>query len=227
MIREFFTSRVGGVSSGSFTDFNLALHVGDEIEAVVENREILARALGLTSDRVFYMDQVHGDEIAMVERSRPASQPPKVDALITQESDTALVVLVADCIPLLFRSPSAIAAVHVGRAGLVAGIVEAAIAKLENLGASRSEISAQIGPSICGSCYEVSPEIYLDVISNYPAAATTLAKHTLNLPGAVISILDSYEIEYSRENSCTAHGENLFSYRRDGVTGRQAGVIAW
>ena len=118
MIREFFTSRHGGVSSGRFADFNLALHVADDPAAVSANREILAKALGLTSDRIFYMDQVHGNEIAFIERSRPSAQIPKVDALITEESGTALVVLVADCIPLLFRSPKAIAAVHVGRAGL-------------------------------------------------------------------------------------------------------------
>lgn len=227
MIREFFTSRHGGVSAGQYSNFNLALHVGDELASVLENRQILAKALGLTVDRVFYMDQVHGNEIAVIERSRPFSQNPKVDALITKESGTALVVLVADCIPLLFRSPSAIAAVHVGRAGLVSGIVEEIIAKLNLFGAKNNEISAAIGPAICGNCYEVSTEIYLDVVAKYPATATTLEKHRLDLPAGVISILDSFEIEYSRENSCTSHGENFFSYRRDGVTGRQAGVIAW
>ncbi len=227
MIREFFTSRHGGVSSGRFADFNLALHVADDPAAVSANREILAKALGLTSDRIFYMDQVHGNEIAFIERSRPSAQIPKVDALITEESGTALVVLVADCIPLLFRSPKAIAAVHVGRAGLIKGIVEATIARLISIGSKVNDISAALGPSICGNCYEVSPEIYLDVIAKYPATATNLEKHCLDLPAGVISILDSYEIDYSRENSCTAHGENLFSYRRDGITGRQSGVIAW
>ena len=114
-----------GVGSGRFADFNLALHVADDPAAVSANREILAKALELTSDRIFYMNQVHGNEIALIERSRPSTQIPKVDALITAESGTALVVLVADCIPLLFRSPKAIAAVHVGRAGLIKGIVEA------------------------------------------------------------------------------------------------------
>ncbi len=227
MIREFFTSRHGGVSSGRFADFNLALHVADDPMAVTANREILAKALGLTSDRIFYMDQVHGNEIAFIERSRPSTQIPKVDALITAESGTALVVLVADCIPLLFRSPKAIAAVHVGRAGLIKGIVEATIARLISLGSKVNDISAAIGPSICGNCYEVSSDIYLDVITKYPATATNPKKHCLDLPAGVISILDGYEIDYSRENSCTVHGENFFSYRRDGITGRQSGVIAW
>ncbi len=227
MIREIFTSRAGGVSAGIYESFNLAQHVGDDPERVAANRARLAKTLGLTEDRVFYMDQVHGCEIAMIERSKPFSNIPKVDALITQESGTALVVLVADCIPLLFRSSVAIAAVHVGRAGLVAGIVEATIAKLQLLGAKVSEITAVIGPSICGNCYEVSAEIYLDVLNKYPATATLRKLNHLDLPAGVISILDSYEIEYSRENSCTAHDENLFSYRREGVTGRQAGVIAW
>ena len=71
MIREFFTSRHGGVSAGQYSNFNLALHVGDEVASVLENRQILAKALGLTLDRVFYMDQVHGNEIAVIERSRP------------------------------------------------------------------------------------------------------------------------------------------------------------
>lgn len=227
MIREIFTSRAGGVSAGIYESFNLAQHVGDDPERVAANRARLAKTLGLTEDRVFYMDQVHGCEIALIERSKPFSNTPKVDALITQESGTALVVLVADCIPLLIRSPFAIAAVHVGRAGLVAGIVEATIAKLQLLGAKLTEITAVIGPSICGNCYEVSAEIYLDVIARYPATATPRKLNYLDLPVGVISILDSFEIEYSRENSCTAHGENLFSYRREGVTGRQAGVIAW
>ena len=200
-----------------YESLNFGFHVGDDPAAVIANRALL----GATQ----FMNQVHGNEVVVIDHV--LDQEPTCDALITTTKGISLAVMVADCIPLLLISDAVVGAVHVGRAGLIKGIVEATIARLISLGSKVNDISAALGPSICGNCYEVSPEIYLDVIAKYPATATNLEKHCLDLPAGVISILDSYEIDYSRENSCTAHGENLFSYRRDGITGRQSGVIAW
>ena len=91
-----------------------------------------------------------------------------------------------------------------------------------------TDIRAIIGPSICGSCYEVSQEIYDEVIALHPAAAsrTTHGNVSLDLPAALRAVLTGQGVEIRDEFSCTVENPELFSYRRDGVTGRQAGIIS-
>lgn len=214
-----FTDRRGGFSSAPFESLNLALHVGDEPAAVLKNRKSLTHAIG----PIQFMNQVHGDSFVI---AHSISQiDPTCDALITTIPGLALAVLVADCIPLLLSSPTVVAAVHVGRKGLTNSIALKVANEMRALGADK--IHANIGPSICGQCYEVSPEIFEEVLHTHPLAAAQTQKHTpaLDLPKALIGDLASEGITYDVQSECTRENPHLFSYRRQKVTGRNAGVI--
>ncbi|MFM2214721.1 MAG: hypothetical protein RJA88_90, partial [Actinomycetota bacterium] len=147
------------------------------------------------------------------------------DALVTGIPGISLAVQVADCIPLLLHSDHSVAAVHVGRKGLVNGVALAAIEVMRDMGST--EITAIIGPSICGTCYEVSQLIHDEVVSLHPAASARTSQGTpaLDLPAALRVVLGGAGISIVDEFRCTHENSDLYSYRRDGVTGRQAGVI--
>ena len=214
-----FTNRTGGVSTGAFSSLNLALHVGDEPALVLENRRVLGQEIGEHQ----YMEQVHGNRVVIVETV--SDEPPTADALVTGIPGVALAVMVADCIPLLLTSKVAVAAVHVGRKGLMNSVALGAIAAMREIGAT--QISAVIGPSICGRCYEVSQEIFDEVTAVHPAAAATTLSGTpsLDLPAALERVLLAQGVSISFDRGCTVEDPALFSYRRDGVTGRQAGIV--
>lgn len=215
-----FTKRTGGESHGAFASLNLGTHVGDDVEAVLKNRAILASMVGPTQ----FMNQVHGDRIALIEEI--TDEIPTADALVTGIPGIALAVMVADCIPLLLSSRESVAAVHVGRKGLVNEVTRKTISVMRDMGAS--EITAILGPSICGSCYEVSEDIFREVIATHPAAECRTSQGTLSLdlPKALLEILKDEGIGVNNEFQCTVESQDLFSYRRDGITGRQAGVIS-
>jgi YfiH family protein len=215
-----FTKRTGGESHGAFASLNLGTHVGDDVEAVLKNRAILTSLVGPTQ----FMNQVHGDRIALIEEV--TDEIPTADALVTGIPGIALAVMVADCIPLLLSSRESVAAVHVGRKGLVNEVTRKTISVMRDMGAS--EITAILGPSICGSCYEVSEDIFREVMATHPAAEcrTPQGTFSLDLPKALLEVLQDEGIGVINEFQCTVESQDLFSYRRDGVTGRQAGVIS-
>ena len=214
-----FTKRTGGVSHGAFASLNLGLHVGDDEANVLRNREIVSTSFG----PVQYMNQVHGDRIAIIEEV--TEEAPTADALVTGIPGVALAVMVADCIPLLLRSEECVAAVHVGRKGLVNEVTRKTLSLMREMGAQ--QITAIVGPSICGACYEVSEEIFNEVVGAHPVAASSTSAGTraLDLPAALEAVLREEKIAIITEFECTLESNDLFSYRRDGITGRQAGVI--
>lgn len=230
---KIFTNRLGGFSSGKYDSFNLATHVGDDPAKVLKNREVLAKKISITEDKVFFMNQVHGNSVAVIDEKSRSEAIPTADALVTTLAGVALVVLVADCVPVLLSSPTSLAAIHVGRAGLLSGVLEETLKVMNALGSRSSDIKADIGPAICRECYEVSPQIYQDVISLKPATATNEKVHCLDLIAGVRSDLKIAGISSSKHDmnghssQCTVHQGQYFSYRRDGLTGRQAGVISW
>ena len=215
-----FTKRTGGVSQGAFSSLNLAMHVGDIAEDVRANREIAAKGLG----KVQYMNQVHGNRVVIVEEF--TEEEPTADALVTGIPGISLAVMVADCIPLLLKSDVAVAAVHVGRRGLVNDVTRNAIHVMREMGAE--SITAIIGPSICGRCYEVSSEIYKEVTDLHPRAASLTLKNTpaLDLSAALQAVLESESLSIIDQFECTHENPDLFSYRREAITGRQAGIIS-
>jgi YfiH family protein len=214
-----FTNRTGGASSGAFASLNLGTHVSDNLDVVLSNRASLANEVG----PIQYMSQVHGNRVAIIEAV--TDEDPIADALVTGIPAISLAVQVADCIPLLLHAKEAVAAVHVGRKGLVNGVALNALEVMREMGAT--EITAIIGPSICGNCYEVSQEIHDEVVSIYPSARSTtrLGTPALDLPAALCVTLKAEGVSVIDESRCTLENEDLFSYRRDGVTGRQAGII--
>ena len=215
-----FTKRTGGVSHGAFASLNLGTHVGDELSDVMQNRSIAAQNFG----SVQYMNQVHGNRIALIEEV--TDEIPTADALVTGIPGIALAVMVADCIPLLLQSKESVAAVHVGRKGLVNDVARVAIELMRDMGAS--QITAIIGPAICGTCYEVAEDIYQEVVELHPLAAsrTSTGTFSLDLPAALQAVLKTEGVEIRDESICTLESSEHFSYRRDGVTGRQAGIIS-
>ena len=224
-VRAFFTTRDGGVSAAPFDSLNPARHVGDAGEAVEANR---LRIAGLAHAPVAYMSQVHGDVVARV---HGADERPEADGMITDTSGLALAVLVADCVPVLLHhaSTGAVAAVHAGRQGVTKKVVERAVAALAAPGSGRTEgITAAIGPAICGACYEVPDQMREEVAHVEPAAFATTSWGTpaLDLRAAVEAQLRAAGVErFHRVGGCTREDPHLYSHRRDGVTGRFAGVI--
>ena len=213
---HFFTDRRGGESLGVYESFNLALHVGDDPATVQSNRKTLGPAQ--------FMNQVHGDEIRVIDSI--SSEIPTCDGLITKTPNLLLAVMVADCIPLLLVSQEVVGAIHVGRAGLVNQIALKAIHVMRSLGAI--EIHAVLGPSICGSCYEVPFQMQQDVIAQHPRAFATTRKGTpaLDLPKALIADLLSVGVSYEASTVCTFEDQMYFSHRRQNPTGRFAGLVS-
>ncbi|MGA1689219.1 MAG: peptidoglycan editing factor PgeF [Candidatus Nanopelagicaceae bacterium] len=225
MARTLFTSRLGGTSSPPFDSLNLALHVGDDSAAVAKNRETLASIVGLPRKQLFFMTQVHGHEVVVINKDSDSNQAPEADALFTTEPGIALVTLIADCTPLLLKSNRAVAAVHVGRKGLVAEVLEETLRVFKEHGIEPSDLDAEIGPSICADCYEVDLQTYREVVEKNPASATDETRRCLDVAGGLKSRLERYRINYKASDVCVNHTPGYFSYRRDGVTGRQAGVV--
>ncbi len=215
-----FTDRTGGLSTGAFLSNNVATHVGDDLTTVMANRARLESDLALP---IQFMEQVHGNKVAKVDNQ--IISPPIADALVTARTGIALAVMVADCIPLLLSSADAVAAVHVGRKGLMNEVALAAIDQMRTYGSS--DISAIVGPSICSTCYEVSQEIYDEVCRKFPLAAsrTSDGGFSLDLSRALIDQLENHGITVIDQGRCTVENKDLFSYRRDGVSGRQVGVV--
>ncbi len=214
-----FTDRRGGSSLAPYESLNLALHVGDDPVSVEDNRSQLSRFAG----DVQFMNQIHGDSFVVVEKLERTD--PTCDALITTTPGLALAVLVADCIPLLLSSSKVIAAVHVGRKGLMNSIALSVIEQMRRLGAD--SIHAQLGASICGPCYEVPEAMADEVLLAHPDAfaLTREGNPALDLPRALISELVSEGITYEASRICTLEDDLYFSYRRHNITGRNAGVI--
>ncbi len=218
---ETFTDRSGGLSQGAFASFNLGDHVSDDPEDVQANRALLASQFG----PVQFMNQVHGSRIAIIESV--TEEAPTADALVTGIAGITLAVMVADCIPLILTSAEAVAAVHVGRRGLTNGVAVKTVGVMREMGAKK--IRAVLGPAICGHCYEVSQEAHDEVVALHPLATAQTASGTpaLDLPKALKACLAAEGIsEISDLQICTVESADHFSYRRDGLTGRQVGLVS-
>ena len=192
--------------------------MGDSAETVARNRELLSKITG----PIQFMNQVHGDEVVEV---KSIGDDPTCDALITRAPGIALAVMVADCIPLLLSASTVIGAVHVGRRGLMNSVAVKAVDVMRKLGAD--QIHAQLGPSICGRCYEVPQELADEVVAKHPAASSLTNNLTpaLDLPRALIADLVASGVTYEASTICTLENDEYFSYRRHNITGRNAGVV--
>lgn len=239
------TDRLGGSSQDRFAEFNLGGHVGDLPEAVETNRHRLAYELGLRLGDLRFMDQQHGcavaltpaTEAARVDAGQGAPVPtrplpselsaPVADGIVSGVAGEALVVLVADCVPVLLvdRTEGLAAAVHAGRPGMMSGVVTATVRRLRELGASTLE--AVVGPSVCPRCYEVPEPMRSQAAEVEPVAASVTREGTpaVDVGAGVVEQLTREGVQVTWLPGCTRERDDLYSYRRDGATGRFAGVI--
>ena len=227
--RRVVTDRRGGRSAPPYDTFNLGDHVGDDPAAVAANRSRVARELGVPEDRLVRMSQVHGTGVAVVEGPQ-AGPLPDTDAVVTATPGLVLCVLVADCVPVLLadHATGVVAAVHAGREGVRRGVLPAALSAMAGLGARARHVSALLGPAVCGSCYEVPEQMQAEVARVAPAAAVRTRRGTpgLDLRAGLEEMLRRAGVtEVVQDPRCTVEDHTLFSHRRDGVTGRQAGIV--
>ncbi|HSJ44929.1 MAG TPA: polyphenol oxidase family protein [Euzebyales bacterium] len=213
-------------------DGNVSLAVGAPDAAA---RPRLADAVGAAPDDLVFMQQVHDSAVAVVDvddRGRGLhahdDSLPSVDALVTTDEGVALVVQVADCVPVLLADPGhAVGAVHAGRGGVTSGVVGAAVTAMAPADPTRLE--AVVGPAIGGCCYEVEQELADDVTALVPeaAATTTWGTPSLDLPAAVAAQLAAMGVGTVRRfGGCTRCTPcRWYSHRREPGAGRQAGIV--
>jgi YfiH family protein len=222
-----FTDREGGVSAGAFASLNLGGHVGDDSVAVEENRARVAKSVGVQRDNLLFMQQCHGNDVVVVDSVWGPGGPPAADGVVTAAPGLALAVLVADCTPVLLADPAAgvVGAVHAGRPGMRSRIVETAVRQMRDLGAR--DISAVVGPSVCGRCYEVPDEMRgaAAAVSPESSARSWSGTPAIDVASGVVAQLVANDVAVQWVPGCAREDERLFSYRRDGRTGRFAGVV--
>lgn len=228
-VSVLFTDRVGGASGAPYDTLNLATHVGDDPVAVAANRADVAARAGVAPARLVVLAAVSGGPVARVDASSP-SEVGGVEAVVTTEPDLAVGVIAADCVPVLLADEAAgvVGAAHAGRRGVQARIVTDTVAAMVDLGARRERLVAWLGPAICGRCYEVGQDVANLTLAAAPAARATTSWGTtaLDLPAAVLAELALAGVEdVQADPRCTFEDPLLYSYRRDGRTGRQASVV--
>jgi YfiH family protein len=237
--RHGFSLRTGGVSGSPFASLNLARNVGDSAEAVRENHRRFADILGYDPARLYEVSQVHG---AAVEAANAALEPVafrarEADALFAVPAGVAVGVRVADCVPLLVADPSsgAVAAIHAGWRGVVAGVVKAGLDALCRASrAAPGALLCAIGPHIGPDAFEVGDDVARQISAATPdAARVVLAREPrphVNLERAVVAQLLALGVtagNIERVAGCTfSEPERFYSFRRDGSrSGRHLAAI--
>ncbi len=221
----WFTDRAGGTSLAPYASRNLAAHVGDEPRHVRANRAGLEQEL--SAGPLSWMGPVHGVDI--VELDSPRAITPNVDALATAAVGVPLVTLGADCVPLLMAAGHVVIAAHIGWRGLVDGMSAQLLHLLERQSIDVTAAQVLLGPAICGCCYGIPSERAEAVAEACPSALVTASNGG---PGADVRLglhaqWTALGAHVTMVGGCTAETASFFSHRRDGVTGRQAGVITW
>jgi len=232
-VHAWSTSRIQGVSGAPYQGLNLALHVGDNADAVQHNRRHLAQVLALPQSPL-WLDQVHQQQVVNAAEwgnYGELNRPPEADAAYSPQAGVVCVVMTADCLPLLIcnRRGDRVAAVHAGWRGLAAGVIETTLAALQQPAA---ELLVWLGPAIGPSAFEVGEDVRQVFIAADAGAASAFQQ---NRPGHYLA--DIYALARRRLQArgvqaiygggyCTFDDANHFySYRRDGTTGRQASLI--
>jgi polyphenol oxidase len=224
--RVAFTDRHGGVSIPPYDTANLGFATGDDPDAVTENRRRVAHEMDDAPDARSWawVRQVHGASVVEVGAPGGAGD---ADALVTAGTDISLVVLAADCAPIALVTDGAVAAVHCGWRGLLAGVLEAAVRVVRGRGGG--PVRAVIGPCISPSHYEFGADELQQVTRRLGTAVegrTESGGLALDLRAGVGAALASASVDDRTDvRVCTFASSDYFSHRRDGVTGRQALIV--
>lgn len=224
-IRALTTSRAIGHSVAPYQSNNLALHVGDNAATVLANREQLKQNLQLPKEPI-WLEQTHSNRCIIVEEDSNRD----VDAAITRQMNTPLAIMTADCLPILLcdQQGQEIAAIHAGWRGLMHGIIENTLTKMQN---PSNHLLAWIGPAICQTCYEVGPEVQQAFTNHLPAAEIAFRPQgdrfyadLAKIAELILTAAGVCAIYHS--HACTYESvDQFYSYRRSAQTGRMATLI--
>ncbi len=210
----------GGRVEVAFTDASIDLAGGDGFAAALAG---LAEAIGVP---VAWAHQVHGDGVVAVEHADDSG--PEADGLVTAARGLALMVRVADCVPVVLADPGAgvVGVAHAGRRGVELDVVTRTVERMRELGAT--DLHAWVGPHICGRCYEVPATLREEVAARVPAtyAETSWGTPGLDLGAGVAAQLSAAGVAVTAVPGCTLEDDRFHSYRRDGAAaGRFAGLV--
>lgn len=202
-------SRMGGASTAPFGSLNLAAYVGDDQANVSKNLSLICSDIGAREISITQAE--HGTTTLLVHDS---SINPPCDGLVSTTPGLALLALAADCVPIALVDPVArvIAVIHAGWKGVLDNVVDSTVNSFVAAGGNPESTTAVIGPSICGSCYEV-PEQRVASMRAQCADAVVDDRH-LDLAAGVAAQLSRFGIASDRISGCTQEDERLFSYRR-------------
>ncbi|RZV19332.1 peptidoglycan editing factor PgeF [Aliarcobacter butzleri] len=211
------------------TDGNLAYHVGDIKENVDKNRQKLALKYDYKNEDLCYMNQIHSANVVVVDENSP-KYIDNCDALVTNKKNLPLMVMVADCIPILMfdEVKGVIAAIHAGRNSTFLKISEITSKKMiEDFSCKTENIKVIMGPSIQKCCYEVNDELKNIVEKSF--GKEFVVGNNIDLQGINKKLLKNLGIENIEISSiCTkCSNKPFFSYRKEKNTGRFAGVITF
>lgn len=219
-VKHGFFTRKGGASSGVFSGLNCGLGSSDQKQAVVANRERVAKAIGIAPGNLATVHQHHSADVVAIEGPDNALQ--KADAMVTNQPGIALGVLTADCQPVLFSDPEAgvIGAAHAGWSGALGGVLENTVDAMILLGSTPENIRAVIGPSISQAAYEVGPEFFDRFTEDDPENSRFFAgglgdRMQFDLPGYGLSRLRAAGVTAEWTRHCTySDPARFYSYRR-------------
>lgn len=223
------TTRVGGVSKPPFDSFNLAEHVGDDPQAVAINRSRLNQHLQLPNSPV-WLKQTHSAKV--IEASTSINSVEEGDALFTSQPNVVCAVMTADCLPIVLsdQEGQCIAIVHAGWRGLIGGIIENTVAAMKVHCAPNM---AWLGPAIGAPAFEVKADVYQAYLAKnkrFASCFKACSQHAwhFDIYAAARLVLSRAGVEHTYGGDlCTvSDAQKFFSYRRDGVTGRQV-TLAW
>jgi len=237
-IKAFCTTRNGGNSVPPFDAFNLATHVEDDLETVMQNRAILIELANLPSAPV-WLNQQHTDKALALPLPAEFSEPPVADASWTQTPNVVSVVMTADCLPILVTDSqgTCVAAIHAGWKGLADNIVSKTI---QSMPVNPQKLMAWIGPAISKNNFEVGQDVLdaflnksaernenSDIYSYFEAKKESKGKYLADLPGLVNRELNQLGVSQVYQSGLCSYDdeEHFYSYRREGKTGRMASVI--
>ena len=223
-VRHAFFTREGGVSEGVYESLNGGQGSKDEPARVQENRRRMAAELGARNGNIVTAFQVHSPTAVVATEPWTRADAPRADAIVTNTPGIAIGVTVADCGPILFADGGAgvVGAAHAGWRGALDGVLEAAVAKMEELGAARKNIAAAIGPLIRQQSYEVGPEFvtrFVDADKNhlrYFAPSNREGHSQFDLPGFIAMRLKAAGVATIEDLCLDTYSDEtrFFSYRR-------------
>lgn len=236
---QYFTTQIaGGYSQGLWRGLNLGAHCGDDPAHVAQNRALLRQHL---PNDPHWIQQIHGTDLYYASGAGPQHgswrDAPQADAMWTNQKNTVLAILTADCLPVVIADQYAqvVGVAHAGWRGLAGGILQRLFNQLQRQCASGTKWQAWVGPAISQAHFEVGPEVYEAFIQVHPDLAQyfidnkSTHHYWANLPQIARHLLKQCDsaMTVHLSQACTyAESQNYYSYRRHNPTGRIA-TIAW